>query len=97
MYREELQKLGVEVNLAISRVFVDSMKEIGLFVVVRGEDGIVDDALQNLWKVSRAHAGQQRSNLQIEASVGLPRQPQYQVPVYNVCRHPDTCRRASQG
>ena len=42
---EELKELSVERDLRIAGIFVDSVEEIGLFVVVGGEDDIVDDSL----------------------------------------------------
>lgn len=34
------------------RVFVDSVEEIGLLIVVGGKDDIIDDSLQSLEKIS---------------------------------------------
>lgn len=48
MNGEELEELCIERDLRIANVFVDSVEEIGLFVVVRCEDDIVDNALQDL-------------------------------------------------
>jgi hypothetical protein len=45
---EELQKLSIEVDLSIPGVFMDSVKEVGLFVIIWSENDIVDDALENL-------------------------------------------------
>lgn len=48
MNGKELEELGIEWDLRISSIFVDSVKEIGLFIVVGREDYIVDDSLQDL-------------------------------------------------
>jgi hypothetical protein len=45
---EELQELCVEGNLVDSSVFLYAVEKVGLFVVVGGEDDIVDDSLENL-------------------------------------------------
>lgn len=48
MNSEELKELCVERYLGVAGVFVDSVKEVGLLVVVWCEDDIVDDALKDL-------------------------------------------------
>jgi hypothetical protein len=48
MNGEELEELCVERDLLESGVFVDSVEEIGLFVVIWGEDNVVDSPLQDL-------------------------------------------------
>jgi hypothetical protein len=45
---EELEELGVEGDLVVSGIFVDAVEEVGLLVVVGGEDDIVDDSLEDL-------------------------------------------------
>ena len=45
---EEFEELGIERNLGVSGIFVDTVEEIGLFVVVWSEDYIVDDSLEDL-------------------------------------------------
>jgi hypothetical protein len=49
---EELEELGIEWYLGISGISVNAMEEVGLFVVVGGEDDIVDDSLQDLEKLA---------------------------------------------
>jgi hypothetical protein len=49
---EELQKLGIKRYLSIAGILVDSVKEIGLFIVVRSEDNVVDDSLQALERLA---------------------------------------------
>ena len=48
---EELEELGIKWYLGISGIFVNAVEEVGLFVVVGGEDDIVDDSLQDLKKL----------------------------------------------
>ena len=45
---EEFEKLGFKRNLGISGVSVDTVEKVGLLIVIRGEDNIVDDSLQYL-------------------------------------------------
>ena len=54
---EQFEELGLERNLLDAGVFVDSVEEVGLFVVVRGEDNIVDDSLKGLKKLALAFRG----------------------------------------
>jgi hypothetical protein len=49
--REEFEELCVERNLIDSGVFLYAVEEIGLFVVVGGEDDIVDNSLEDLVKL----------------------------------------------
>jgi hypothetical protein len=48
LYREEFQELGVQRNLRVPCISVDSVEEIVLLIIVGGEDDEVDDALENL-------------------------------------------------
>jgi hypothetical protein len=48
VHGEELEKLGVKGDLCVAAVFMDAVEEVGLFVVVRGEDDVVDYALEGL-------------------------------------------------
>ena len=45
---EEFEELGVKGNLLNTGVFVDAVEEVGLFVIIGGEDNVVDDSLQGL-------------------------------------------------
>lgn len=45
---KEAKKLGVQGNLRVARVAVDTVKEVVLLVVVRRQNGKVDDALEDL-------------------------------------------------
>jgi hypothetical protein len=45
---EELEKLCVEGNLVDPSVFLYTVEEVGLLVVVGGEDDIVDNSLEDL-------------------------------------------------
>lgn len=45
---EQLQELGVEGYLRVAGIFVDSVEEVRLLIIVRGQDYIVDDSLKNL-------------------------------------------------
>jgi hypothetical protein len=45
---EEPKELGVEGYLGVTCIFVDSVKEVGLLIVVGREDYIVDDSLEDL-------------------------------------------------
>ena len=58
---EQSEKLGLERNLLDSRVFVDSVEQVGLFVVVRGEDNIVDDSLKGLKRLAFVFRGVARN------------------------------------
>jgi hypothetical protein len=49
---EELEELGVEWYLGISGISVNTVEEVGLFVVVGSEDDIVYDSLQDLEKLA---------------------------------------------
>jgi hypothetical protein len=51
MYGEEFEELCVKRDLVDSGVFLYSVEEIGLFVVIGGEDDIVDNSLQDLRKL----------------------------------------------
>jgi hypothetical protein len=42
---EELEELGIKWYLGISGISVNAVEEVGLFVVVGGENDIVDDSL----------------------------------------------------
>ena len=44
---EEFQQLGFVGNLGVAGVGVDAVQEVGLLVVVRGEEDVVDDALED--------------------------------------------------
>jgi hypothetical protein len=48
---EEFKELCIEGDLVDSGVFLYAVEEIGLFVVVGGEDDIVDNSLQDLRKL----------------------------------------------
>lgn len=48
MNSEELEELRIEGYLGIPGVSLDTMEKIRLFVVVWGEDNIVDDSLKYL-------------------------------------------------
>ena len=48
---EEFEKLCIERDLVDSGVFLYAVEEVGLFIVVGGEDDIVDDSLQDLKKL----------------------------------------------
>ena len=45
---EKLDKLCIERNLLQAGVFVNAMEEVGLFVVVWGEDNVVNRSLKDL-------------------------------------------------
>jgi hypothetical protein len=47
----EFEELGVERDLIDSSVFLYAVEEVRLFVVVWGEDDIVDDSLEDLVKL----------------------------------------------
>lgn len=49
MNSEKLEELRIAGNLRIPNVFLDSVKEVGLFVVVWSKDHIVDNSLEYLW------------------------------------------------
>ena len=51
MNGEEFEELCIERNLVDSGVFLYAVEEVGLFVVVRGKDDIVDDSLKDLKKL----------------------------------------------
>ena len=48
---EQFEELGVERDLIDSGVFLYAVEEVRLFVVVGGEDDIVDDSLEDLEKL----------------------------------------------
>jgi hypothetical protein len=48
MNGKQLKQLGIQRDLAVAAVTVDSVEEVVLFVVVGGEDNKVDDALKDL-------------------------------------------------
>lgn len=45
---EEFEELGVKRHFVISTILLDTVEEVGLFIIVWGQDNIVDDSLQNL-------------------------------------------------
>lgn len=45
---EEFEELGVQGDLRDAGFFVNAVEEVGLFVVVRCEDYVVDDSGNNL-------------------------------------------------
>ena len=45
---KQLKKLGFEGNLRVPRIAVDSVEEVGLFIIVGGEDHVVDGSLEYL-------------------------------------------------
>lgn len=45
VYCEKLEELGIGRYLGVAGVFVDTVKKVGLFVVVGCENDIVDDPL----------------------------------------------------
>lgn len=49
---EEFEELGFRRDQAVARVGVDAVQEVGLFVVVGGEDDVVDDSLEDLRKIA---------------------------------------------
>lgn len=51
---KEFEELCIERDLIDSSVFLDAVKEVGLFVVVGGEDNIVDNSLQDLVKLEKS-------------------------------------------
>ena len=96
MNGEEFKELCIERDLVDSGVFLYTVEEVGLFVVVGGKDYIVDDSLQDLRKLENiVKAGW--TYVPSEVSSDLPQQPQYPGPVDNACMHPDICHRASPG
>ena len=50
-YGEEFEELLFEGDEGVAGVRVDAVEEVGLFVVVGGEDDVVDYSLENLWNV----------------------------------------------
>ena len=44
---KSFQELGFVGDLGVARVGVDAVQEVGLLVVVRGEEDVVDDALED--------------------------------------------------
>lgn len=49
---EKLQQLGVQWYLGITGILVYAMEKIGLLIVVRSEDDVVYDSLQDLGKLA---------------------------------------------
>ena len=45
---EEFEELGFQGHLSVAGVSLDAVQEVGLFVVVGGEDDEIDDALESL-------------------------------------------------
>ena len=45
MNGEEFEKLSFQGYSGVARVFLDAVEEIGLLVIVRGEDDVEDDSL----------------------------------------------------
>lgn len=54
MNSEQLEQLCVKRDLLQSGVFVDTVKEVGLLVVVRGKDNVVDTSLKDLGSLANA-------------------------------------------
>ncbi len=50
VYREELEELRVKWDLLEAGIFVNAVKEVGLFIVIRSENNIVYSSLQDLKK-----------------------------------------------
>jgi hypothetical protein len=50
---EEFKELCIERDLVDSGVFLYAVEEVGLFVVVGGEDDIVNNSLQDLRKLEK--------------------------------------------
>lgn len=93
MNSKKLEELSIERNLCISGISKDAVKKVRLFVVVRGEDNIVDDSLKHLRSVSTT----QDKGTQILLSVTSqdpPLLPLCLELVGNACKHPDICRHA---
>jgi hypothetical protein len=55
--RKELEELGVDGDLRVSGVPIDSLEEVVLFVVVRRKYYVVDDSLENLITISTWFTG----------------------------------------
>ena len=47
---EELEELGLDRNLSVAGVRLNAVKKVGLLIVVRSEDNVVNDALESLDK-----------------------------------------------
>lgn len=95
MNGEELEELSIGRDLRVSSVLVNTVEEVGLFIIVRSEDNIVNDSLQDLQNVSSVRNSDGRY-LQSEASGDPPQRLPYPELVCSACRHPGTCRRAWQ-
>ena len=57
MHGEEFEELGFNRDLSVAGVGLDAVEEVGLLVVVRSEDNVVDDALEGLFQVSKNSLG----------------------------------------
>lgn len=49
---EELEELGFEGDLGVARIAEDAVQEVGLLIVVGGEDHVVDNSLEDLWELA---------------------------------------------
>lgn len=81
--------------MAVTGIFVYAVEEIGLFVIVRRQDDVVDDSLQDLQLLASSWKEVKLFNLRNEASGGPLPQLLCQEPAYNACRHQGICHHAS--
>lgn len=89
---EELLLVGDE---GVAGVGVYAVEEVGLFVVVRGEEDVIDDSLEDLKVVSCRNRGSaQWAGLLHVAVLDSPRRIPYLGLVDSACMRPSTCLHA---
>ena len=96
---EEFEELGFRGDEAVAGVGVDAVQEVGLFVVVGGEDDVVDDSLEDLggWFVRGYVADRDAGHLLRVVARGFLLLTRCLGPAGSVCTPLGTCHRASRG
>lgn len=96
---EEFEELGFRRDEVVARVRVDAVQQVGLFVVVGGEDDVVDDSLEDLRKIALVSWyawDRETETLQRVVARGFLLRTRCLGPVGSVCTPRGICRRASR-
>ena len=96
---EEFDELGFGWNEAVAGVGVDAVEEVGLFVVVSGEDDVIDNSLEDLRRgLVNVYIGDKcLGGLRHVVARDFPLLTRYRGHVGSAYTPPSTCRRASPG